>query len=246
MIPGVGRSSVSGLAYPQGVVDVETDVAPDGSPVAVYLALPVEPEFTPVLHDLAAPATVLDLGCGVGRLANELARRGHAVTGVDESAAMLRHLHAGVDAVESRIERLNLGQRFDVVVLASNMVNVADHSLRRSFLECTARHVTSDGQVFIEHYDPDRMLEAQESGALVGEVRVVFKLGERRGEQFDGVVTYHVGESSWSQAFTGEVLDDDGLDAELASVGLRRMRRLSPVWLAAGRVRDATGRGNGG
>ncbi len=36
-----------------------------------------------------APATVLDVGCGTGAHAIELARRGHAVTGVDLSQAML-------------------------------------------------------------------------------------------------------------------------------------------------------------
>lgn len=86
----------------------QPDVAPDGSPVAVYLWLPAEPEFTPVLDAIAAPATVLDLGCGVGRLANTLAARGSWVTGVDESAAMLAHLHHDVERVEGRLERLHL------------------------------------------------------------------------------------------------------------------------------------------
>ena len=36
-----------------------------------------------------APATVLDVGCGTGAHAIELARRGHAITGVDLSQAML-------------------------------------------------------------------------------------------------------------------------------------------------------------
>ena len=36
-----------------------------------------------------APATVLDAGCGSGRVAVELARRGCAVVGVDADASML-------------------------------------------------------------------------------------------------------------------------------------------------------------
>lgn len=51
-------------------------VTPDGSPVDVYLALPLEPEFTPLLSALRARSSVLDLGCGVGRLATHLHARG--------------------------------------------------------------------------------------------------------------------------------------------------------------------------
>ena len=100
-------------------------------PVPVYLVLPVEPAFTPVLEDIRAGATVLDLGCGTGRLANELARWGHAVHGVDESAAMLTHVHPDVRTVQTRIQDLDLGRRFDVVVLASQLVNVADGRIRQ-------------------------------------------------------------------------------------------------------------------
>jgi len=53
-------------------MNAQVAVAPDGSPVDVYRALPVEPEFRPVLESVKPPASVLDLGCGVGRLANDL------------------------------------------------------------------------------------------------------------------------------------------------------------------------------
>jgi SAM-dependent methyltransferase len=67
-------------------------VTADGSPVAVYRALPAEPGFGPLLEVLRPPASVLDLGCGAGRLANLLAARGFAVMGVDASPAMLAGL----------------------------------------------------------------------------------------------------------------------------------------------------------
>src|SRR5688572_13433619 len=41
------------------------------------------------LLGLKAPADVLDLGCGAGRHALELARLGHRVTGIDLSAPLL-------------------------------------------------------------------------------------------------------------------------------------------------------------
>ena len=43
-----------------------------------------------------APATVLDAGCGTGRVAVELARRGCTVVGVDADASMPRPLGRAV------------------------------------------------------------------------------------------------------------------------------------------------------
>jgi 2-polyprenyl-3-methyl-5-hydroxy-6-metoxy-1,4-benzoquinol methylase len=57
-----------------------------------------------LLESLFAEGTrsVLDLGCGTGRHALELARRGYRVTGVDGSASMLEHARAA--ASERRLE----------------------------------------------------------------------------------------------------------------------------------------------
>ncbi|WP_436533942.1 class I SAM-dependent methyltransferase [Actinoplanes sp. HUAS TT8] len=101
------------------------EVTPDGCPVEVYLRLP--PNGEPDLIDRAVEpgSRILELGCGTGRLANELAARGHRVTGVDESAAMLRHLR-GVTPVQARIEELRLAERFDVVLLAANLISTLD------------------------------------------------------------------------------------------------------------------------
>lgn len=67
-----------------------TDVAPDGSPVAFYRRLPAtgKPEL---IHAAIGPGTsVLDLGCGPGRIAGPLVALGHAVTGVDDGAGRER------------------------------------------------------------------------------------------------------------------------------------------------------------
>jgi len=74
-------------------------VAPDGSPVAFYRRLPAmgEPEL---VHGLVRPgATILDLGCGPGRIAGPLAVLGHRVTGVDDGAGMIEALPPVDEAV---------------------------------------------------------------------------------------------------------------------------------------------------
>ena len=52
-------------------------------------AAPADVDAILELVDLPPGASILDLGCGVGRHALELARRGYQVTGVDRTAAYL-------------------------------------------------------------------------------------------------------------------------------------------------------------
>lgn len=211
---------------------VHADVAPDGSPVAVYNALPLEPEFTPVLELLTAACAVLDLGCGVGRLANELAHRGFDVTGVDESPEMLAHVDPRVHAVHREIQGLALGRRFDAVLLASHLVNVADDRLRRAFLRAAADHVAPGGAVLIQHWDlPPAAPE--NSDVDVGRIRISFEVLSLAGKDLHGRVTYTVGGRSWVQCFRSRLLNDEDLAAELAAVGLQRRTALSPKWSVA-------------
>ena len=82
-------------------------VAPDGSPVEVYLRLPPRGEAEIIHAAIPAAAEVLELGCGVGRITHELIRLGHPVVAVDESPEMLAHV-LGAETVRARIEELEL------------------------------------------------------------------------------------------------------------------------------------------
>lgn len=217
------------------------EVASDGSPVAVYRALPPEPGFTRLLDVLRPPAKVLDLGCGAGRLANLLAARGFAVTAVDASPAMLAGVAPAVEAVQARIEDVRLGRRFDVVVLASQLVNDPDPALRRALLATARAHVAGDGAVYLEHLEADLLDGPAERTATVGPVDVHFRVVAVRGCQVDGEVHYVLDDGcAWTQRFTSVLLDDAALARELASVGLAPRRRLSPTWLQAGPIPSST------
>jgi SAM-dependent methyltransferase len=70
---------------------------------------------------------VLDAGCGTGRVAIELDRRGHPVVGVDVDGAMLAAARAkspGLDWIEADLTDLaaHFSAEFDLAVLAGNVM----------------------------------------------------------------------------------------------------------------------------
>ncbi len=202
--------------------------APDGSPVELYARLPELGEGEVVASVLsAAGASVLELGCGTGRITRQLVRLGYRVTAVDESPEMLAHVR-DAEKVEARIEGLDLGRRFDAVVLASNLVT-AEPEQRRAFLETCRRHADL---VLVEGLplawspeDGERTL-----GDVVSRLHIDrFEHGVVHGE-----MEYQAGGETWRHAFAMRVFADDAdLDAALAEAGLRLERRLDPRWFVA-------------
>jgi SAM-dependent methyltransferase len=113
-------------------------VAPDGSPVDVYLRLPERGEGELVAAAVPPPASLLELGCGVGRMTRQFVRLGYDVVAVDESREMLEHVQ-DAETVCARIEKLDLRRRFDAALLLSNLFTTTA-AQRRLFLDTCARH----------------------------------------------------------------------------------------------------------
>lgn len=97
-----------------------------------------------------APRSVLDAGCGTGRVAIELARRGVEVVGVDVDASMLaaaREKAPELSWVEHDLATLDLGRTFDVAVLAGNVLLFVAPGTEGAVLRRVAAHVALDGAV---------------------------------------------------------------------------------------------------
>lgn len=89
---------------------------------------------------------VLDGGCGTGRVAIELARRGFAVVGADPDPDMIDAARAKDPTLRwetAGLERLDLADRFDLVVLAGNVIPYADD--RAGVVAGCARHLRPGG-----------------------------------------------------------------------------------------------------
>ena len=95
-----------------------------------------------------APRTVLDAGCGTGRVAIELARRGVDVVGVDVNPDMLataRRLAPELDWHQADLATLDLGRTFDVVVMAGNVVHFVRPGTEAAVVGRCAAHVSPGG-----------------------------------------------------------------------------------------------------
>lgn len=108
------------------------------------------------------PATLLDLGCGTGRHALEMARRGVSVTGVDMSATMLEmgrqlqaaspDLPAGVlppQLQEGDARTVRLGKRFDAVTSLFHVMSYQNTEEDALAVMETARQHLKPGGLFL-------------------------------------------------------------------------------------------------
>jgi SAM-dependent methyltransferase len=106
------------------------------------------------------PASVLDAGCGTGRVAAELARHGIEVVGVDVDPSMLataRRAAPDVPFVEADLCELDLGRTFDVVVMAGNVPLFTAPGTEPALVAGVARHVAPGG-LLVAGFSTDRHL----------------------------------------------------------------------------------------
>jgi ubiquinone/menaquinone biosynthesis C-methylase UbiE len=109
-----------------------------------------------------APKTVLDAGCGTGRVAIELARHGVEVVGADLDESMLAYArtHApGITWVRSDLAELDLQRTFDVVVMAGNVPLFTAPGTQDRLVAGVARHV---GKVLVAGFSLDRGYSVEE------------------------------------------------------------------------------------
>lgn len=92
--------------------------------------------------------SVLDAGCGTGRVAIRLAELGLRTTGVDIDAAMLdvaRTRAPGLRWVEADLSALDLGETYDLVVAAGNVVPLVADGTEPVVVRRLAAHLRRGG-----------------------------------------------------------------------------------------------------
>jgi SAM-dependent methyltransferase len=136
------------------------------------------------LLDLSAGLSVLDLACGHGKLANDLAARGCQVTGLDSSAVFLDRARAdaadagvSVEYVAGDMRQLPAWTgRFDRVVNWSTAFGYFDDTANRGILDEIARVLRPGGRLamdldnltmFLASYCPSRVVAARANGDML-------------------------------------------------------------------------------
>ncbi|MEJ7832040.1 MAG: class I SAM-dependent methyltransferase [Nocardioides sp.] len=104
-----------------------------------------------LVTELAAPpARVLDAGCGTGRIAVRLHELGHVVVGTDVDESMLalaRQDAPDLDWRHADLADLDLGERFDVVLIAGNVVPLLEPGTLLAVAVRVAEHLAPGGLV---------------------------------------------------------------------------------------------------
>jgi len=200
-------------------------ITPDGCSVEFYAALTPASE-PPIIH-AAIPegASILELGAGAGRVTHALLALGHQVVAVDESPEMLERIH-GAETVLARIEDLVLDRRFDSVLFASYLINVPDLECRRTLLAACQRHVRADGCVLIQRHEPewfDTAAPFERHHGQLPQGELIYRMRDVT-RPVPGLVSatmeYRIGDRTWTQGFTSQLVDDAQLAEDLAAVGL--------------------------
>lgn len=231
------------------VVDVASGpgaITPDGCAVEVYSLLEPHEELDLVRTVVAAGSSILELGAGAGRVTRPLITAGYKVTAVDESQAMLdRFAGAGAEQILASIQTLDLGRRFQGVLLMSHLLNTHDDGLRREFLLCCQRHVARDGVVLVQRHPPAWFEWASDLDGADGEVVIRLRHVSRpTPDTVSATVHYENADRVWTQTFTAKCLSDEAVIDELASAGLAFGDWLDDerAWFTAGPI-DSGGAG---
>ncbi len=95
------------------------------------------------------PVSVLDAGCGTGRVAIELARQGIETVGVDLDAGFIERARAKAPELEWHVADLasfDLGRQFDLVLAAGNVMIFLAPDSEGAVLANVARHLLPSGR----------------------------------------------------------------------------------------------------
>lgn len=143
------------------------------------------------------PSSILDAGCGTGRIAIELHHRGFQVTGVDLDADMIdaaRRKAPHIEWLVDDLARMTLMSRYAMVAMPGNVMIYCRPEDRSLIVANLARHLEVGGVLiagFTLERDGYRLDEWDHDCAASG-LTLVDRLSTWDGAPFDPLGDYHV------------------------------------------------------
>jgi SAM-dependent methyltransferase len=148
-----------------------------------------EADFIESLH----PRSVLDAGCGMGRVAIELANRGLDVVGVDLDDELLefaRRSAPSIRWVHADLATLRLGRRFDAVAMPGNVMVFCRPEDRLSIIRMAAAHLQPGGYLVagfdVEHHDEALSLDGYDGLCSACDLELVQRWSTWQGDSYRG------------------------------------------------------------
>lgn len=125
-----------------------------------------------------ANTPVLEIGCGTGRVLLPIAQAGVPIVGLDRSATMLQVLRqklaklspetqARVELAEEDMRAFALGKQFDLITIPYRaFLHLLTPKAQRQALTCIREHLTDEGRLIFNIFDPSHELIAARLGPL--------------------------------------------------------------------------------
>lgn len=116
-------------------------------------------------------SSILELGCGTGKISIPLAEAGFEVVGLDLSAAMLKEARRKTNNkglpvrwVQGDMTQFSLGQRFNLIILPSNnLCHLLSLAEVEKCFKCVLDHLANGGQFVITVFVPNLKLLIEDS-----------------------------------------------------------------------------------
>lgn len=150
-----------------------------------------------------APRRVLDAGCGTGRVARELHRRGIEVVGVDLDAGFIEHARHAAPDIEwhhADLTDVHVGADFDVVVAAGNVMIFLAPGTEAAVVANLASHLAPAGRLICGFQVASAaMLTAFDRRADAAGLTLAQRFATWSGDGYDGgryAVSIHVWQGS--------------------------------------------------
>lgn len=115
-----------------------------------------------------AEGSILELGCGTGRVLRPLAEAGFTITGLDLDTEMLTHPNLAnlpnTTLIQADMTNFDLREKFGLIILPCNTFSTLDTAQRQKLLACVKQHLQPGGMFATSLPNPILLDEIEDEG----------------------------------------------------------------------------------